>query len=62
MEGVENHKPPRFSIEVNVHRGGRKIAVLQLHHSATLEGAVQATVAVALHYITVCINQLFGNM
>jgi hypothetical protein len=27
MEGHENHEPPRFCIEVNVPRGGRKLAV-----------------------------------
>ena len=35
MEGGENHESPRCCIEVNVPRGGRKLAVLQLHHGAT---------------------------
>ena len=52
MEVGENHEPPRFCIEVRVPRGGRKIAVLRLHHGATLEGAVEATVD--LHYKRVC--------
>jgi hypothetical protein len=60
MEGGENHKPPRFCIEVNLSRGGRKLAVLWLHHGATLQSAVQATVD--LHCKTVCFNQLFGDM
>ena len=44
MEGVENHEPLRFCIEVIVLRGGRKLAVLRLHHGATLQSAVEATV------------------
>ena len=44
MEGGENHEPPRFHIEVSVPREGRKLAVLQLHHGATLQSAVEATV------------------
>ena len=43
-KGGENHVPPRFSIEVNVPRGGWKLAVLQLHHGATLQSAVEATI------------------
>ena len=50
MKGGVNHEPPRFCIEVNVLRGGWKIAVLWLHHGATTESAVQATVD---HYKTV---------
>ena len=60
MEGGENHEPPRFCIEVNVPRGGRKLAVLRLHHGATLQSAVEATVD--LHCKTVCFNQLFGDV
>ena len=60
MEGGENHEPPRFCIEVNVPRGGRKLAVLRLHHVATLQSAVEATVD--LHCKTVCFNQLFGDV
>ena len=56
MEGGENHEPTRFCIEVNVPRGGWKLAVLQLHHGATPEGAVGATVDLC------CLNQLFGDM
>ena len=41
MEGGENHEPPRFCIEVNVRRGGRKLAVVQLQHGATLQSAVE---------------------
>ena len=46
MEGGETHEPPRFCFEVP--RGERKLAVLQLHHGATLQSAVEATVG--LHY------------
>jgi hypothetical protein len=60
MEGGENHEPPRFCIEVNVLRGGPKIAVIWLHHGATPESAVEATVNV--HCKTVCFNQLFGHV
>ena len=35
---------PRFWIEVNVLRGGWKLAVLRLHHGATLQSAVEAIV------------------
>jgi hypothetical protein len=59
MEGIENHKPPRFCIEVNVHRGGRKLAVLRLHHGDTLQMAVEAIVN--LHCKTVCFKTLFGE-
>jgi hypothetical protein len=59
-KGGENHKPPRFCIEVNVVRVGRKLAVLRLHHGATLQSAVEATVD--LHCKTVCCNQLFGDV
>ena len=44
MERGEDHEPPRFWIEVNVSRGGRKLAVLWLRHGATLQRAVEATV------------------
>ena len=44
MEGGENNEHPMFCIEVNVHIGGRKIAVLRLHHGATIGGGVEATV------------------
>ena len=44
MEGGENNESPRFCIEVNVPRGGRKLAVLRLHHGADLQSAVHATV------------------
>ena len=44
MEGGENHELPRFCIEVNVPRGERKLAVLRLHHVATLQSAVEAAV------------------
>ena len=44
MEGVENHEPPRFCMEANVHKGGWKLAVLQLQHGATVQSAVEATV------------------
>jgi hypothetical protein len=60
MEGGENHEPPRFCIEVSVPRGGRKLAVLQLHHGATLQSAVEATVE--LFFKTVCLKLLFGDV
>ena len=58
--GVRNQEPPRFCIEVNVPRGGRKPAVLWLHLGATLQSAVEATVD--LHCKRMCFNQLFGDM
>jgi hypothetical protein len=60
MEMGENHEPPRFFIEVNVPRGGRKRAVLWLHHGASPESAVEATVN--LHCKTLCFNKLFGDV
>ena len=60
MEVGENHEPPMFFIEVNVPRGGRKIAYLRLHHGATLEGAVETKVD--CHCKTVCFNQLLGDV
>ena len=59
MEGGENNEPPRFCIEFNVPRGGRKLAVLQRHHGSTLQSAVEATVD--LHCKTMCF-QLFGDV
>jgi hypothetical protein len=56
MEEGENHDPPRFCIELNVPRGGRKLAVLWLHQGATLQSAVEATVD--LYFETVCFNYL----
>ena len=41
---VSYHGSPTFYIEVNVPKGGRKLAVLRLHHGATLQSAVEATV------------------
>ena len=60
MEGGENHEPTRFCTEVNVPRGGQKLAVLQLHNGATLQTAVEATVD--LYCKTVCFNTLFGDV
>ena len=59
MEG-ENHEPPRFCIEVNVSRGGQKLAVLWLHHVATLQSAAEATVD--LNCKTVCFKLLFRDV
>ena len=61
MEGGENHEPPRFSIKVNVPRGvypeeDRLLAILRLHHGATLQSAAKAAVD---HCKTVCFNKLF---
>ena len=55
MEGGENHELLRFCTEVNVPRGGQELAVLQLHHGATLQSAVEATVD--LHCKTMCFIQ-----
>ena len=60
VEAGEDHEPPWFCVDVNVPRGGRKLAVLRLHHGATLQSAVEATVA--LHCKTGCVNQLFGHV
>jgi hypothetical protein len=60
MEGGENHEPPTFCIEVNVPRERQKIAVLWLHHGATLQSAVEATVDLLCK--KVCFNQLFGDV
>ena len=60
MEEGENHEPPRFCIEVNVPRGGQKLAVLRLHHGTTLQSAVEATVD--LNFKTVCFNQSINQM
>ena len=59
MEGGENQDPARFYIEVIVQRGGRKLAVLWIHHAPTLQSAVEATVE--FHCKTVHFNQLFGD-
>jgi hypothetical protein len=56
MEGGEKHEPPRFCIEVNIPRGEWKLAVLRLHHVATLQSAVEATVDLD------CFNKLLGNI
>jgi hypothetical protein len=58
MEAGENQEPPRFCIDVP--RGGRKLAFLRLHHGATLQSSVEATVD--LNCKIVCFNQLFGDM
>ena len=58
MEGGENHEPPRFCIEVNVPRGGRKLVVLRLHHGTTLQCAVEATVDLCQ---IGCFSKLFGD-
>jgi hypothetical protein len=60
MGGAENHKSSRFRLEVNVPRGGGKLAVLWLPHGATLQSAVEATVD--LHCKIVCFNQLLSDV
>ena len=60
MAAGENNEPPRVCVEVNVPRGGRRLAVLRLHHGATLQSAIDATVD--LHCKTVCFHQLFGDV
>ena len=47
-------------IVVNVARGGWKLAVLQLHHGATPDSAVEVTAG--LRCKKVLFNQLFGNI
>ena len=59
MEEGENHEPPRFCMEVNVPRGGRKLAVPWLHHGVTLPSAVEATIDLRK---VVCFNQLFSDV
>ena len=60
MEGGKNHEPSRFCFEVNAPRRGWKLAVLRLHHGATLQSAVEAVVDL------LCPNgvfyQLFGDV
>ena len=60
MEGGDNHETPRFRIDFSVPRGGRKLAVLRLHHGATLQSAVEATVDLLCKIVF--FNQLFGDM
>ena len=60
MEGSENSESPRFCIEVNVPRGGQKLAVLRLHRGPTLHSAAEATVD--LHCKTVYLNKCFGDV
>ena len=40
MEGGEDHETPRFCIDVNVLRGGQKLAVLRLHRGASLQSVL----------------------
>ena len=56
MEVGENHEPPKFCIEVNVSRGGWKLAVLRLHQRVLKE------VTVDLHCKIVCFNTIFCDM
>ena len=49
-----------FVLKSSVPRGGQKLAVLRIHHCATLQSAVQ--VIVGLHCKTVSFNQLFGDV
>ena len=53
VEGSENSELPRLCSDVNVTRGGQKLAVLWLHHGAILQSAVEATED---HCKTVCFN------
>jgi hypothetical protein len=57
MEGGENHEPPTLK---SMHPRRRKLAVLQLHHGATLQSAVEASVDL-LDKI-VCFSQLFVDV
>ena len=58
--GSEIREPPRFCTEVNIPRGGQKLAVLRLYHGGTLQSAAEATVD--LHCKTVHFNKLFGDV
>ena len=60
MEGGKNLEPSRFCIEVKVPRGGRKLAVLPLHHGATPQSAVEATVDLLCKIM--CFSQSFGDV
>jgi hypothetical protein len=55
MEGGENHEF-NVPIEFNTPRRGRKLAVLRLHHSSSLQSDVDASVD--LNCKTVLINYL----
>ena len=44
VEGGEAYELRRVCIEVNVDRGGRKLAVLRQHHGASPDSAVEVTV------------------
>jgi hypothetical protein len=59
----ENHDPPRFCIEVNVLSGGWKLAVLLLHHGATLQSAVDQLFSdVIIFSIVLSKNDTFLNV
>ena len=65
MDGGEAYyQPPRFCIEVNVARGGRKLAVFRLNLGAIPDSTVEVTVN--LHCLhcrpTVYFNQLFDDV
>jgi hypothetical protein len=60
IEGGEAYEPPRFCIEVNVARGGLKLAALWLHHGVTSESAFEVTLD--LHCKTVYLYKLFGDI
>ena len=60
MEGGENCEPPRFCIDVNVPTAEQKLAILWLHHGATLQSAIEATIY--LHCKAVCFINLFGDV
>ena len=60
MQGVRTMSLLGFVLKSNIPRGGQKLAVLRLHHGATLQSAVEATVD--FHRKTVCLNQLFGDV
>jgi hypothetical protein len=51
MFGGESRDSPRFCIEVNVPREEWKLALLQLHHGATLQSAVEATVRLSFEIL-----------
>ena len=60
MEAVTTMSLLSFALKFDVPRGGWKLAVLWLHHGATLQSAVETTVD--LHCKTMCFNKLFGGV
>ena len=58
--GVRTMSLLGFVLEVDVPRGGWKLAVLRQHHVLPYSSAVEATVDLLCKIV--CFNQLFGDM